>query len=95
MTVGKLDMSTIREKIRDTIANELGLKPEHLGPHPAMYRSAGWDSLMALVIVEAVEALFGIVIDDTEIERSLALDTLTDLVAAKLDERTTLTAAGD
>lgn len=53
----------------ELVSKAIGCDPQSITEDSEMYRDHGWDSLGHLKVVLALEQEYGIVIDDTTIER--------------------------
>jgi acyl carrier protein len=63
------DMSNVEEKVKDIIAEELGVEREKLTPEASFMEDLGADSLDTVELVMAFEKEFDIDIPDEEAEK--------------------------
>ena len=62
-------MSNVEEKVKDIIAEELGVEREKLTPEASFMEDLGADSLDTVELVMAFEKVFDIDIPDEEAEK--------------------------
>lgn len=82
-------MNSVAERVKRTIVRSLGLEiaPEELGEDEVLYGSGlGADSVATLEVVFALEAEFGIEVEDGELRVELfaTVQSLVDYVEGKL-----------
>jgi len=66
-------MSTLQEKVRSIIAEQLGVKLEEVTPQASFIDDLGADSLDTVELVMALEEEFGIEIPDEEAEKMVTV----------------------
>lgn len=62
-------MSAVEERVKDIIAEQLGVKKEEIKPESSFVDDLGADSLDTVEIVMALEEEFGIEIPDEDAEK--------------------------
>ena len=66
-------MSSLQEKVRSIIAEQLGVKLEEVTPQASFIDDLGADSLDTVELVMALEEEFGIEIPDEEAEKMVTV----------------------
>ncbi|MBI3616205.1 MAG: acyl carrier protein [Candidatus Omnitrophica bacterium] len=66
-------MSTVQDKVRSIIAEQLGVKLEEVTPQASFIDDLGADSLDTVELVMALEEEFGIEIPDEEAEKMVTV----------------------
>ncbi len=62
-------MASIEEKVREIIANQLGVEPAEVLPEASFVDDLGADSLDLVELVMAMEEEFGVEVPDEEAEK--------------------------
>lgn len=78
---------TIAEKVRNIIAEQLGVKPEEVTPEAKFIDDLGADSLDTVELVMALEEEFGIEIPDEEAEKLVTVGDATRYVEEKAGQK--------
>lgn len=74
-----MDQDVIAE-VRKILATALKLNDKELGTQPAIYKTAGWDSLATIEIVENIESTFSIEIPDSKIEQCTNITNIVEML---------------
>lgn len=74
-----------RGRLKKLIAEALSLNEDDLGPNPARYRTPGWDSLVSVEILVAVEEEFDVRLPDSVAVSCDDLVSLSSAVDARRD----------
>lgn len=74
---------TTHEKVRNIIAEQLGVKPEEVTPEAKFIEDLGADSLDTVELVMALEEEFGIEIPDEEAEKLVTVGDATKYIEEK------------
>lgn len=62
-------MASIEEKVREIIANQLGVEPAEVLPEASFVDDLGADSLDLVELIMAMEEEFGVEVPDEEAEK--------------------------
>ena len=76
-------MSNVEEKVKDIIAEELGVEREKLTPEASFMEDLGADSLDTVELVMAFEEEFGIEIPDDAAEKILTVQNAIEFIKSK------------
>ena len=77
----------IAEKVRNIIAEQLGVKPEEVTPVAKFIDDLGADSLDTVELVMALEEEFGIEIPDEEAEKLVTVGDATRYIEEKAGQK--------
>ena len=75
------DLTKIKQQVRETTAEVLGMPPGELPEDAGMNTVSAWTSLQHLTVIAAIEAQFGIEMDMDEMTTATTLDALASVVA--------------
>lgn len=78
---------TTQEKVRNIIAEQLGVKPEEVTPEAKFIEDLGADSLDTVELVMALEEEFGIEIPDEEAEKLVTVGDATKYIDEKAGQK--------
>ncbi len=78
---------TTHEKVRNIIAEQLGVKPEEVTPEAKFIEDLGADSLDTVELVMALEEEFGIEIPDEEAEKLVTVGDATKYIEEKAGQK--------
>lgn len=78
---------TTQEKVRNIIAEQLGVKPEEVTPEAKFIEDLGADSLDTVELVMALEEEFGIEIPDEEAEKLVTVGDATKYIEEKAGQK--------
>ena len=78
---------TTQEKVRNIIAEQLGVKPEEVTPEAKFIEDLGADSLDTVELVMALEEEFGIEIPDGEAEKLVTVGDATKYIEEKARQK--------
>ena len=78
---------TTAEKVRNIIAEQLGVKPEEVTPEAKFIEDLGADSLDTVELVMALEEEFGIEIPDEEAEKLVTVGDATRYIEEKAGQK--------
>ena len=76
-------MSSVSEKVKSIIVEQLGVKPDQVVPNASFVNDLGADSLDTVELVMALEEEFGIEIPDEEAEKILTVEDATKYIEKK------------
>ena len=76
-------MATVQPKVRDVIAEQLGVDPERVKPEASFIDDLGADSLDIVELVMAVEEEYGIEIPDEDAEKLKTVGDFCGYLSAK------------
>ncbi|HRK07393.1 MAG TPA: acyl carrier protein [Pseudobdellovibrionaceae bacterium] len=76
-------MIAVQPKVRDVIAEQLGVDPERVKPEASFIDDLGADSLDIVELVMAVEEEFGIEIPDEDAEKLKTVGDFCNYLSAK------------
>jgi len=62
-------MANIEEKVKEIIADQLGVEPENIKPESRLVEDLGADSLDVVELIMAFEENFGVEIPDEDAEK--------------------------
>jgi acyl carrier protein len=62
-------MANIEEKVKEIIADQLGVEPENIKPESRLVEDLGADSLDVVELIMAFEESFGVEIPDEDAEK--------------------------
>lgn len=79
-------MSTIEERIRKIVAEQLGVKPEELKNEQSFVNDLGADSLDTVELIMAFEEEFDIEISDEKAEKIVTIQDAIDYIKANLEQ---------
>ncbi len=74
----------MKEKIKITMSNVLGVDIENIGTHSNSESIPGWDSLKHMNLVIALEGEFNIRFTNTEIANLISYDYIVKLITNKI-----------
>jgi acyl carrier protein len=77
-------VDNLEQRIREILADILGLDLAQIGDHTAFDRTPGWDSANHINLVVALEEEFAIALDVADIEAMLSFPDIVSTVEAKL-----------
>ena len=80
-------MSTVQDKVRSIIAEQLGVKPEQVTPQASFIDDLGADSLDTVELVMALEEEFGVEIPDEEAEKLITVGDAIKYVEEKAGQK--------
>lgn len=80
-------MSNIEEKVKDIIAEQLGVKKEEIKPESSFVDDLGADSLDTVEIVMALEEEFAIEIPDEDAEKMSIVGQAIDYIKSKVSSK--------
>jgi len=80
-------MSNIEEKVKEIIAEQLGVKKEEIKPESSFVDDLGADSLDTVEIVMALEEEFGIDIPDEDAEKISTVGEAIQYIENKVKEK--------
>jgi len=80
-------MSNIEEKVKEIIAEQLGVKKEEIKPESSFVDDLGADSLDTVEIVMALEEEFGIEIPDEDAEKISTVGEAIQYIENKVKEK--------
>ena len=78
---------TIPDKVRNIIAEQLGVKPEEVTPEAKFIEDLGADSLDTVELVMALEEEFGIEIPDEEAEKLVTVGDAVRYIGEKAGQK--------
>lgn len=78
---------TTAEKVRNIIAEQLGVKPEEVTPEAKFIEDLGADSLDTVELVMALEEEFGMEIPDEEAEKLVTVGDATRYIEEKAGQK--------
>ncbi len=78
-------MSTIEERVRKIVVEQLGVKEEEVTPEASFVDDLGADSLDTVELVMALEEEFGCEIPDEEAEKITTVQQANDYIVAHLE----------
>ncbi len=78
---------TIPDKVRNIIAEQLGVKPEEVTPEAKFIDDLGADSLDTVELVMALEEEFGIEIPDEEAEKLITVGDAVRYIGEKAGQK--------
>ncbi len=78
---------TVPEKVRNIIAEQLGVKPEEVTPEAKFIDDLGADSLDTVELVMALEEEFGIEIPDEEAEKLVTVGDAVKYIEEKAGQK--------
>ena len=78
---------TVPEKVKNIIAEQLGVKPEEVTPEAKFIDDLGADSLDTVELVMALEEEFGIEIPDEEAEKLVTVGDAVKYIGDKADQK--------
>lgn len=76
-------MSSIDERVKSIIVEQLGVKPEQIVPDASLIDDLGADSLDTVELVMALEEEFETEIPDEEAEKIRTVGQITDYIKAR------------
>jgi len=76
-------MSSIDERVKSIIVEQLGVKPEQIVPEASLIDDLGADSLDTVELVMALEEEFETEIPDEEAEKIRTVAQITDYIKAR------------
>jgi acyl carrier protein len=77
-------LDDLEARVRQILADILGIGPDDVDDHTAFDRTAGWDSANHINLVDALEEEFSIALDVAEIDTMLTFPDVVRTVEAKL-----------
>lgn len=80
-------MNNIEEKVKEIIAEQLGVKKEEIKPESSFVDDLGADSLDTVEIVMALEEEFGIEIPDEDAEKISTVGEAIQYIENKVKEK--------
>ncbi len=80
-------MNNIEEKVKEIIAEQLGVKKEEIRPESSFVDDLGADSLDTVEIVMALEEEFGIEIPDEDAEKITTVGEAIQYIENKVKEK--------
>ncbi len=78
---------TVPEKVKNIIAEQLGVKPEEVTPEAKFIDDLGADSLDTVDLVMALEEEFGIEIPDEEAEKLVTVGDAVKYIGEKAGQK--------
>lgn len=78
-------MSTIEERVRKIVVEQLGVKEEEVTPEASFVDDLGADSLDTVELVMALEEEFGCEIPDEEAEKITTVQQANDYIAGHME----------
>ncbi len=78
---------TVPEKVKNIIAEQLGVKPEEVTPEAKFIDDLGADSLDTVELVMALEEEFGIEIPDEEAEKLVTVGDAVKYIGEKAGQK--------
>ncbi len=78
-------MSTIEERVRKIVVEQLGVKEEEVTPEASFVDDLGADSLDTVELVMALEEEFGCEIPDEEAEKITTVQQANEYIAGHLE----------
>ncbi len=78
---------TVPEKVKNIIAEQLGVKPEEVTPEAKFIDDLGADSLDTVELVMALEEEFGIEIPDEEAEKLVTVGDAVKYIGDKAGQK--------
>ncbi len=78
-------MSTVEERVRKIVVEQLGVKEEEVTPEASFVDDLGADSLDTVELVMALEEEFGCEIPDEEAEKITTVQQANDYIAAHME----------
>ena len=74
----------LEERVREILADILGIDAAQMGERTAFDRTPGWDSANHINLIVALEEEFSIVLDVAEIDTMLTFNDVVSTIEAKL-----------
>ncbi len=78
-------MSTVEERVRKIVVEQLGVKEEEVTPEASFVDDLGADSLDTVELVMALEEEFGCEIPDEEAEKITTVQQANEYIAAHME----------
>ncbi|MCK9230646.1 MAG: acyl carrier protein [Syntrophales bacterium] len=78
------DLETIEQKVKETIINQLNITDEEYSPDAAFIDDLGADSLDIVEMIMSMEDIFGIEIDDEDLEKIRYVKDVIDYLKKRL-----------
>ncbi|MDL1956380.1 MAG: acyl carrier protein [Candidatus Desulfofervidus auxilii] len=79
-------MANIEERVKEIIANQLGVNPEEVVPGASFVEDLGADSLDLVELIMAIEEEFGVEVPDEEAEKIRTVQDAIDYIQEHIEE---------
>ena len=79
-------MANIEERVKEIIANQLGVNPEEVVPGASFVEDLGADSLDLVELIMAIEEEFGVEVPDEEAEKIRTVQDAIDYIQEHMEE---------
>ncbi|HDD35177.1 MAG TPA: acyl carrier protein [Candidatus Desulfofervidus auxilii] len=78
-------MAAIEEKVKEIIANQLGVSAEEVVPNASFVEDLGADSLDLVELIMAIEEEFGVEVPDEEAEKIRTVQDAINYIKAHIE----------